>query len=38
METKLKLHLIFFGLEFNITRILSEVRVLLTLNVFLLPG
>jgi hypothetical protein len=38
METKLKLNLIFFGLEFDITRILSEVRVLLKLNIFLLPA
>jgi hypothetical protein len=38
METKLKLNLIFFGLEFDITRILSEVRVLLKLNIFLLSA
>jgi len=38
METKLKLNLIFFGLEFDITRILSEFRVLLKLNIFLLPA
>ena len=37
METKLKLNLIFFGLEFDITRILSELRVLLKFNFFLLP-
>lgn len=38
METKLKLNLIFFGLEFNITRVLSELRVLLKVNFFLLPA
>ncbi|MGB6175298.1 MAG: hypothetical protein WBF43_02915 [Methylocella sp.] len=38
METKLKLNLIFFGLEFDITRILSELRVLLKFNIFLLPA
>jgi hypothetical protein len=37
METKLKLNLIFFGLEFNITRILADLRVLLKVNFFLLP-
>jgi len=26
METKLRLNLIFFGLEFNITRVLRELR------------
>jgi hypothetical protein len=36
METKLKLNLIFFGLEFNITRILADLRVLLKVNFFLL--
>jgi hypothetical protein len=36
METKLKLNLIFFGLEFDITRVLSELRVLLKFNFFLL--
>ena len=38
METKLKLNLIFFGLEFNITRILADLRVLLKVNFFLLPA
>jgi hypothetical protein len=38
METKLKLNLIFFGLEFNITRVLSELRALLKVNFILLPA
>jgi len=38
METKLRLNLIFFELEFNITRALSELRVLLKFNFFLLPA
>ena len=33
--TKLKINLIFFALEFNITRILKEIHVLLTINLFL---
>jgi hypothetical protein len=37
METKLKLNLILFGFEFNITRILADLRVLLKVNFFLLP-
>ena len=38
METKLKLNLIFFGLEVNITRILADLRVLLKVKFFLLPA
>jgi len=37
METKLKLNLIFFALEFNITRIIQELRTLLKFNIFFLP-
>jgi hypothetical protein len=38
METKLRLNLIFFGLEFNITRVLHELRTLLKFNIFFLPA
>jgi len=38
METKLRLNLIFFGLEFNITRVLRELRALLKFNIFFLPA
>ena len=38
METKLRLNLIFFGLEFNITRVLRELRTLLKFNIFFLPA
>jgi Protein of unknown function (DUF3365) len=38
METKLKLHLIFFELEFNISKIIDELRVLLKFNFFLFPA
>jgi hypothetical protein len=34
METKLRVNLIFFELEFNITRVLNELRVLLKFNLF----
>jgi hypothetical protein len=37
METKLRINLIFFELEFNITRILNELRVLLKFNLLFLP-
>ena len=37
METKLTLHLIFFELEFNISKIVSELRTLLKFNIVLLP-
>jgi len=38
METKLRLNLIFFGLEFNITTVLRELRTLLKFNIFFLPA
>ena len=38
METKLKINLIFFELEFNITRVLNELRILLSFNLFFLPA
>src|SRR5450631_1863442 len=38
METKLRINLILFELEFNITRILNELRVLLKFNLLFLPA
>jgi len=38
METKLRVNFIFFELEFNITRVLYELRFLLRINLFLLPA
>jgi hypothetical protein len=38
METKLNLNLFFFQFEFDITRIVGALRILLPFNIFLLPA
>jgi hypothetical protein len=38
MEAKFNLNLYFFHFEFDITRIVGALRVLLPLNIFLLPA